>query len=344
LTPRDKSAANRCAGDLSVTLLRFISEGLGALGADWRAIFRRCGIDPTALSDSEARFARSSYDQLWPAAAKWTGDAGIGLHVGEQIQPRAVNILGYLLMSSATVGEGMERTIHYHRVIAGENWIELDKRPGSMSIRLISESLPAEARALHTEYIALLLLKLLSWASGDDVQATEVQFMHPGLVDEAEYRRILKCAVRFQCPENTILLSETVVHRPSLNANPEISQIHREFADHQLAEFGEESVTHAVAKHIASLMEVGPCDLPTLAKRQHMSPRTLQRRLADEGTTFQKILESVRRNLCLRHLEWAHIPLSEIAYLAGFADASSFNRAVRRWTGQTPLRYRQTHR
>ena len=344
MTARDKAGANRCAGDVSVTLLRFISEGLGALDADWRAIFRGCGIDPTALADSEARFARSSYDQLWPAAAKWTGDAGIGLHVGEQIQPRAVNILGYLLMSSSTVGEGLERAIHYHRVIASENWIEIDKRPGSMSIRLISGNLPEEARALHTEYIALLLLKLLSWVSGDDVQATEVRFAHPRLVDEAEYQRVLRCTVRFQCPENTLLLSETVAHRPSLNANPEIAQIHREFAERQLAELGEGSVAHAVAKHIASLMELGPCDLPTIAKIQHVSPRTLQRRLADEGTTFQKILESVRRNLCLRHLKWAHIPLSEIAYLAGFADASSFNRAVRRWTGQTPLRYRQTHR
>ena len=344
MTPSDSSAAIHVAGDLSVTLLRFISEGLGALGADWRAIFRSCGIDPAAIADSEARFARFNYDQLWPAAAKWTGDPSVGLHVGERIQPHAVNILSYLLMSSSTVGEGVERAIHYHRVITGENWIEVEKRPSSMLIRLISDNLPEEARALHTEYVALLLLKLLSWITGDDVRATEVRFTHPRLADEGEYRRTLQCSVRFQCPENTVLLSEAVVSRPSLHANPEIAQIHQEFAEHQLAEFGEESVAHEVATHLASLLEVGPCDLPTIAKRQHMSPRTLQRRLTDEDTTFQKILESLRRDLCLRHLKWAHVPLSEIAYLAGFADASSFNRAVRRWTGQTPLRYRQTHR
>ena len=343
MTRGDNSTAIRGAGDLSVTLLRFISEGLGALGADWRAIFQCCGIDPATIADSEARFARSSYDQLWPAAAKWTGDAAIGLHVGEQIQPRAVNILGYLLMSSSTVGEGLERAIHYHRVIAGENWIEVEKRPNSMSIRLISGNLPEDARALHTEYVALLLLKLLSWIAGHDVHATEVRFTHPRLADEGEYQRALRCSVRFQCPENTVLLSGAVVDRPSLNANPEIARIHQEFAEHQLAEFGEESVAHEVAKQLASLLEVGPCDLPTIANVQHMSPRTLQRRLAEEDTTFQKILESLRRNLCLRHLKLTHVPLSEIAYLAGFADASSFNRAVRRWTGQTPLRYRQTH-
>jgi AraC-like DNA-binding protein len=343
LTLGDNTAAVHGAGDLSVTLLRFISEGLGALGADWRTIFRNCGIDPAAITDSEARFARSSYDQLWPAAAKWTGDANIGLHVGEQIQPRAVNILGYLLMSSSTVGEGLERAIHYHRVIAGENWIEVEKRPSSMLIRLISGNLPEEARALHTEYFALLLLKLFSWVTGHDVQATEVRFTHPRLADEGEYQRALQCSVRFQCPENTILLPGAVVSRPSLNANPEIARIHQKFAEHQLSEFGEESVAHEIARRLASLLEVGPCDLATMAKCQHMSLRTLQRRLAEEGTTFQKILESLRRDLCLRHLKSARVPLSEIAYLAGFADASSFNRAVRRWTGQTPLRYRQTH-
>ena len=343
MTPSDNSAAIHGVGDFSVTLLRFVSEGLEALGADWRAIFQSCGIDPAAIADTEARFARSSYDQLWPAAAKWTGDAGIGLHVGEQIHPHAVNILGYLLMSSSTVGEGLERVIHYHRVITGENWIEVEKRPSSMLIRLISGQLPEEARALHTEYIALLLLKLLSWITGDDVRATEVRFTHPRLADEGEYQRALQCSVRFQCPENTLLLSGADVVRPSLNANPEIARIHQEFAEHQLSEFGEESVAHEVSRHLAALLEVGPCDLPTIAKRQHMSPRTLQRRLADENTTFLKILESLRRNLCLQHLKRAHVPLSEIAYLAGFADASSFNRAVRRWTGQTPLRYRQTH-
>lgn len=344
MTPGDNSTAIRGARDLSVTLLRFISEGLGALGADWRAIFRSCGIDSAAIADSEARFARSSYDQLWPAAAKWTGDAGIGLHVGERIQPHAVNILGYLMLSSATVGEGLERAIRYHRVITGENWIEIEKRANSMLIRLIPGNLPEEARALHTEYVALLLLNLLSWVSGDDVQPTEVRFAHPRLADEAEYQRALQCSVRFDCPENTVLLSGAVVSRPSLNANPEIARIHQEFAENQLAEFGEESVAHGVAKLLASLLEVGPLDLSTIAKCQHMSPRTLQRRLAEEGTTFQKILESLRRDLCLRHLKSARDPLSEIAYLAGFADASSFNRAVRRWTGQTPLRYRQTHR
>jgi len=344
LTPGDNSTAIRGARDLSVTLLRFISEGLGALGADWRAIFQSCGIDPAAIADSEARFARSSYDQLWPAAAKWTGDAGIGLHVGEQIHPHAVNILGYLLMSSATVGEGLERAIRYHRVITGENWIEIEKRPNSMLIRLIPGNLPEDARAPHTEYFALLLLKFLSWTTADDVQATEVHFTHSRLADEAEYQRALRCSVRFQCPENTVLLSGALVNRASMNANPEIARVHQEFAENQLAEFEEESVAHEVAKLLSSLLEVGPLDLSTIAKRQHVSPRTLQRRLAEEGTTFQKILESLRRDLCLRHLKSAHDPLSEIAYLAGFADASSFNRAVRRWTGQTPLRYRQTHR
>jgi AraC-like DNA-binding protein len=344
LTLGDNSTAICDAGDLSVTLLRFISEGLGALGADWRTIFRSCGIDPAAVADPEARFSRSVYDQLWPAATKWTGDAGIGLHVGEQIQPRAVNILGYLLMSSATVGKGLERAIHYHRVITGENWIEIENRPNSMLIRLTSGSLPDEARAPHTEYFALLLLNLLSWATGDDARATEVQFAHPKLVDEGEYQRALQCSVRFKCPENILLLSGAVIGRPSLNANPEIARIHQEFAEHQLAELGEESVTHEVVKLLASLLEVEPCDLASIAKCLHMSPRTLQRRLTEEGTTFQKALERVRRDVCLRYLKSTRAPLSEIAYLAGFADASSFNRAVRRWTGQTPLHYRQTHR
>lgn len=342
LTQGDNSAVIHGAGDPSVTLLRFISEGLRGLGADWRAIFRSCGIDPDALDEVDARFSRSSYDQLWPAAAKWTRDVCIGLHVAERTRPHAVNILGYLLMSSSTLGEGMERAIHYHRVIAGDDWFEIENRRDSILIRLNSGNFQDEALAQHTEYFTVLLLKLFGWDTGDDIHATEVRFAHARLADEAEYQRVLRCPIRFRCPESVVLLSGAAIGRPSLNANPEIAQIHQEFAESQLAELEEASLARGVAKHLASLLERGPCDLLSVAKCHHMSPRTLQRRLAEEGTTFQKILESLRRDLCLRHLKSASASLSEIAYLGGFADASSFNRAVRRWTGQTPHRYRQT--
>jgi AraC-like DNA-binding protein len=212
-----------------------------------------------------------------------------------------------------------------------------------MLIRLNSGDFQEEALAQHTEYFTVLLLKLFGWVAGDDIRAAEVRFAHARLADEAEYQRVFRCPIRFRCPESTVLFSGAAIGRPSLNADPEIAKIHQEFAESQLAELEDESLARGVATHLASLLERGPCDLLSVAKRHHMSPRTLQRRLAEEGTTFQKILESLRRDLCLRQLKSASASLSEIAYLGGFADASSFNRAVRRWTGQTPHRYRQTN-
>ena len=92
-----------------------------------------------------------------------------------------------------------------------------------------------------------------------------------------------------------------------------------------------------------SLLDRGPCELPGVARSLYMSARTLQRRLAHEGTSFNVMLDSLRRDLSLHHLEQVDTALAEIAYVAGFSDSSAFSRAVRRWTGKTPLEYRRLH-
>jgi AraC-like DNA-binding protein len=81
-------------------------------------------------------------------------------------------------------------------------------------------------------------------------------------------------------------------------------------------------------------------DLHTLARKLHLSPRTLQRRLAEEGTSHQSLIDSVRREMALRLLE-SDVPIAEAAYLLGFSEASAFHRAFKRWTGQTPAEFRR---
>ena len=89
-------------------------------------------------------------------------------------------------------------------------------------------------------------------------------------------------------------------------------------------------------------LDRGTCELSRVARQLHMSARTLQRRLAREGTSYQTLLDLLRKELCLEHLVNPGISLSEIAYLAGFSDSSALARDVRRWTGQSPLAYRQS--
>jgi AraC-like DNA-binding protein len=328
----------------SVTVFRPIIYGLTALGLKWRSLLESCGVDPDLLDDSDARIPAQVFDAFWPKAAELTGDPCFGLHLGERVRPLGVNIVGYLLMSSATVREGLERASRFQRVVFDAEWIALLDRGSSSLIRFESENADPLDVAVQTEYKALLSLKSLDWVTASDFRASEVSFRHPPAGERSEYKRIFDCPVTFQCKHNELVVSRWRLDEPSLYGNPEIARVHEEYAQHYLAELEDHSVSRKVKMLLMSNLERGRSDLSETAQSLHMSARTMQRRLAGEGHSYHEILDHLRQELCLEHLEAGDTTLAEIAYLAGFSDASAFSRAVSRWTGQSPLEYRRSHR
>jgi AraC-like DNA-binding protein len=317
-----------------------VIHGIARLGLEWRSILRSCGIDPELLGDADARIPEEAVDAFWPRAAELTGDPLFGLHVGEQVRPLAVNIIGYLLMSSPTVREGLERVVRFQRLVIGREDIAFVDRPHSSVITIDDDALGS---AVQIEYRADLILKFLDWITAIDFRANEVRFRHSALGDRSEYERVLGCPVKFECEGTELVLPEGGLDQPSLHANPEIAEAHEEYAERHLAQLRDQSIARRVMAVLMAHLEEGPIRLGEAARSLYMSPRTLQRRLAEEGQSFHEIVESLRRNLCLHHLENPNVGLAEIAYIAGFSDPSAFTRAVRRWTGRTPLEYRREH-
>src|SRR5215470_8466631 len=120
-----------------VSSLRVFMDALRELGADWEGILRACEIDPELLQDPEARILQSHFDRVWVTAADHTGDPCIGLHAGERVHPRAVNIFGYLALSSSTLGEGLTRVARYQRVVSSRGFLSLeDGRDGVAHVLL----------------------------------------------------------------------------------------------------------------------------------------------------------------------------------------------------------------
>jgi AraC-like DNA-binding protein len=325
----------------SATALRLFVDALSDLGIDWEPILRGCGVDPAVLQDSEARIAEDRFDRIWPAAAEYAGDPCIGLHAGERVHPRAVNLFGYLLLSSATVREGIERVAHYQRVLTGSPWLAVDDSATWTHVRVGMEHADDETRAIHSEYVALLVLGFLRWVTGTDIRPIEARFEHRARSDPAEYTRALRCPVKFRFERSEIVFPTGALDRPSRHANDEIARLHDEFAARLLERTEEHHLGSRVRKTLAGLLEVGPRDLKSIARHLHMSPRTLQRRLAEEGATFLGVLDLLRKELAVEHLRKQDTPISEVAYLTGFSEVSAFARAVRRWVGCTPLECRR---
>ena len=324
--------------------LRMFAEALQALGADWQALLRECGIDPASLVDPEARVPQSSFDRVWTIAAARTGDPCIGLHAGENVHPRAVNVFGYLALSSATLGEGLTRVARYQRLVSGRAFLEVHEDAGVTRVELAPEEPDPEARVVRGEYTAMLIAAFIGWVADQPVAPLETNFAHAPRCSVDDYARALRCPVKFNAARSELVLARSSLDLPSVHANPSIAALTDAFAARLSAEVSAGGTVAHTRRALAAMLDSGEGDVRRVSRRLGMSSRTLQRRLAEEGESFRTVLDRLRRELAHEYLRERRSSIAEAAHLTGFSEVSAFARAVRRWFGCTPRELRESPR
>jgi len=329
------------ASDTCATMLRLFAEGLERLGGDMAPVLEAAGVDPAVLSNREARIPNARYRLVWRAASEVTGNPCIGLHVGEVVHPRAVNLFGYLMLSSETLGAGIERVIRYQTILTGKPFVRIRRTQRDVRIAIGAPFRDPEARAVDAEYKAALILQVLGWASETEVRAREVRLVHPPRGPRADYERALHTRVRFQAETSELVLNPALLERPSRSANALVATMLDEQGAKLLEGLGANTLAGRVRRALAAELDGTPPTLDQIARSLALSPRSLQRGLSAERTTFRAVLDDLRREIARDYLESSEAPISEIAYLAGFSEPSAFSRAVTRWFGRSPIRLRQ---
>jgi AraC-like DNA-binding protein len=146
--------------------------------------------------------------------------------------------------------------------------------------------------------------------------------------------------LRFNAPANALLFARADVTLPLPTAHAELAEIHDRVACEHLQRLDPAQTCHRARAMIIRHLQDGEPRRPKIATLLGMSERTLQRRLAAEGTSFQRLLDDTRRELAQHYLDQRGVSLADTAYLLGFSEQSSFFRAVRRWFGRSPRHYR----
>ena len=200
---------------ISATVLRIFVEALEALGIDRRKLLKACEIEAGQLEDPDARIPQDRIERVWLVARELSGDPRIGLHAGERIRPHAVNLFGYLLLSSATLGVGIARVSRYQQVLTGAPWIEWDEESDPARLRIGAAAGCDEFQSIHAEYVAALVPRMMSWVSETEVAPESVSFRHDALGPIADYRRVLCCDVKFGAEHNELVFSVETLARPS---------------------------------------------------------------------------------------------------------------------------------
>lgn len=326
----------------SGTLVRLAYKGLVKLGVDADEVLRRSGLDPAELYQANLRTKFSGQPRFWKAAVELSGDPCIGLHLGEEMPVYKGQILEYLFLSSQTFGDGLRRVLNYQRLISDALHGQVTETPSPCLTSYFSEHQHATSHL--AEAMVLGLIKGFQAVTDGTFKPEKIVFNHPPNTDIAEYQRIFQCPVEFNAKSFQLFFPASMLSYRSLYAEPELLNLHIQAADQHLAVLQQQDLITEVRSQLGALLESGETTLANVANRLGVTPRHLRHQLDLAGTSFQRLLNDYRHRLARRLLSQTDEGISEIVYLTGFSEPSTFYRAFRRWEGTTPIEYRQQHR
>jgi AraC-like DNA-binding protein len=330
---------------ISGSWTRMVLASFDALGLDARRLCAAAGVSYAQLSDSDARVPRDLSGRLWREAARASEDPFIGLHAGERIVPAANNLLSHIVISSATFLEGLERTLPYQRVLAHGRVMSLQRRRDHLAIvfRRVDGDLPITRSELEFMTAAFVRFGRTIVPRVWRVETARFDFDSPG--SAGEYERALGCRVEFGRSENSLIVPAEVMTTPLPHHCPAVVDALTVAADAAIERILRPSVSGDVRSRILARMRARRADttVETIAMEMHVSPRTLQRRLESEQSSFSFVLEQAQRDRCLELLEGS-ATLEEIGTAVGLSGSRALARAFKRWTGRTPSEHRRLAR
>lgn len=297
-----------------------------------------------AAVDPDERVHVTAVHTMLDAALALTKDELLGVRASKLSALGDAGLLDYVMSSAETVRAALEAAARYMRLLNDtldfSLTVEGDRAIAKLSSRVV---LPAVAEDFQT--CGMISNQAACWPEGM-LEDMDVWFRHREPSDVEAYREALgPVRLHFQAPLSGFGFPARLLDARLKSSDPRLHDVLRRVADASIARLPKpESITERVRALISTQLASGTFSLEQTARKLHMSPRTLGRRLSEEGTTFKGLIDETRKALALHYVASRDVDLSQVAMMAGFTETPSFYRAFRRWTGTTPTRYRWRHR
>ena len=314
-------------------------SGLTTLGYDPVPFLLTHGIDNEMLLDPDATVPMSACVGLLAEGVQATGDDNLGLHVAERAELGSFDVHFYAMVSSPTLGAAFERVCRYQRLIHETSQVRLEK---SGDRAVLSHRL-AGGLAAPRQTAELLLA---AWvragrvATCTDWSPAEVRFAHRAPSDSREHERFFGAPVRFASGENALVFAAALFDLPCRRTDPSLLALLDRYASDRLGGHRASTFSDRARAALSEELQAGNVTAHSLAARLKVSVRTLHRSLADESTSYRRLLDQLRLDIAERHLRDDRMSVAEVAFLVGFSELSAFHRAFKRWTGRTPVTFR----
>ncbi len=318
-----------------------IGRFVEARGHDAEALYREHGLSREALEARGARVPYALVEALGLRAAEFTGSRDIGLELGLAIaEARGFDAGGLMLMASANVESGLTRAARLQTYWGDGERLTLTRRGDGCALRFEHPHGVRGARRHLDECAMAEIVTGLRVLTGLDVRPERVRFEHPRPDDTTLHERIFGAPLEFEAERTEMLLSHETLALPMRHAHVIYCEIFEREVERALASM---PAAQRLSAHVRTIVRAALTAPDTVLARTaavlRTSTRTLQRRLRAEGTSFGAIVDAVRREMAEESLR-SDVPIRDITRRLGYADATTFHRAWKRWTGQSPAESR----
>ncbi|MDJ0653349.1 MAG: AraC family transcriptional regulator ligand-binding domain-containing protein [Xanthomonadales bacterium] len=310
---------------------------------DKHAFLEAVGVDPEAPVDPKVMVKDTDYYRFFADLARADPKGlELPLRTGASMRCEEYGAFGLAWKSAPTLRGSCERASRYARVLTSVATYQVSEaeegvymhlnRDGDRSqlgLRLSNEATIASIAAISQEI------------STTTFQAKAIYFKHGAPGSTSAHERHFGCPVHFNTKMDALLISHETMQASNQVGDPAIVKFFESHLDEELSKLDNDATLERLVRtQIAQSLSEGIPAVSDIASRFNMSARTLQRRLSERGYSFQNLIDEARRELAKQLLRETRFPLAQIAFLTGFSEQSAFNRAFKRWAGQTPRSFR----
>ena len=314
-----------------------------AHGLDVEAVLREAG-NPELLADFDGRVSWQECERI---SASITGRIGVINMVRTMLSFRGTGfgVLYYVARNSKTVGVALRRVAEHYHVTSTLARSELVEAPDAARLILVQHDyLSADFRQIISAFWTISNVTVLRQLLGEGIRpiAVGLELPRPARDEDVEvFAGALRCPIEFDSHVSMIAIEASLLAQSVINPDPVVEAAMLRYVEEVSARLSDEGMAGRVRQHFLGALQTGEPTVETVARQLGTTPRTLQRRLRDEETSFQQVLDEVRREVALTHMRSRRATIDEVAFLLGFEKPNSFHRAFKRWTGVTPGEFRR---
>ena len=296
-------------------------------------------LSVVALADPDTRIAFEASVAIWEEIAARSGTPDFGLLVAKELPAGHFDLHEYLVRCSPTLGDGLRRAFKFLSLLSTRGFMAVEMHGTEMRVT----NRPPTVISRHAHQFALYaVLMIVRRAAGRAIPLVRLELMEPEPANAVALRDAFGCPIELGCPANVLVFAHKYASFVLPARDDRLVALIERHATSMTAELGDDraSLRDRVRRTLFHLLQREAMTITRVARAMGMSGRSLQRQLRAEGTSLRELVDEVRREIAIAQVSAGTTPITTIARLLDFSDASAFHRSFRRWTNQSPSEFR----